>query len=129
MRYLFSFFRPPTQFIDAWSVPHFLLGTLTAMLTVAAGYPIVPLFFVTLIVAILWEIFERKVGIRETKMNVVSDVFMPLLAYVVTVWLVATPDISHEQHVALLTVTIIFYSLTSYAAWQARFSRDPDFLS
>jgi|GEM_PF-6590579 len=114
--------------IDSWSVPHFLLGTLIAMLTVVFNYPPLPLFFVTLIVAIVWEFFEMRIGIRETRMNVVSDILMPLLAYVVTFWLLGAPGMTHEHHVALLTVTIIFYSLTSYAAWQARFSQDPDFL-
>lgn len=114
--------------IDSWSVPHFLLGTLIAMVTVVFGFPPLPLFFVTLTVAVLWEFFEMHVGIRETRMNVVSDLLMPLLAYVVTLWLLGAPGMTHEHQVALLTVTIIFYSLTSYAAWQARFSEDPDFL-
>lgn len=120
--------KQPFNLIDSWSVPHFLLGTLVAMLTVVFGYPPLPLFFVTLVVAIVWEFFEMRVGIRETKMNVVSDIFMPLLAYVVTLWLLSAPGMTHEHQVALLTVTIIFYALSSYAAWQARFSQDPDFL-
>lgn len=98
------------------------------MVTVVFGFPPLPLFFVTLTVAVLWEFFEMHVGIRETRMNVVSDLLMPLLAYVVTLWLLGAPGMTHEHQVALLTVTIIFYSLTSYAAWQARFSEDPDFL-
>lgn len=128
MRHPFSLFRKSSNLIDSWSVPHFLLGTLIAMLTVVFDYPLLPLFFVTLVVAVIWEFFEMHVGIRETRWNVVSDIFMPLLAYVVTLWLLASPGMNHEHHVALLTVTIIFYSLASYAAWQARFSQDPDFL-
>lgn len=91
-------------------------------------YPAIPLFFVTILIAIVWELFEMRINIREERINVASDIFMPLLAYIVTLWLVGSERTNHEQRVALLIVTIIFYSLVSYAAWRARFDQDPDFL-
>ena len=117
------------KFIDYWSMPHFLLGTLIAMIVRVFGHPVLPLFFITLAIAILWEFVEMRLRIREARINVASDIFMPLLAYTVTLWLTGgTLSMQHEQLVALLIVTIVFYILISYAAWQARFDRDPDFL-
>lgn len=115
-------------FIDYWSMPHFLLGTLVALFGRVLEYPAIPLFFVTIFIAILWELVEMQLRIRETRINVVSDICMPLLAYVVTLWLVGGERTTHEQRVALLIVTIVLYSLINYEAWRARFERDPDFL-
>ena len=113
--------------IDYWSIPHFLLGTLIALIGRVFEYPAVPLFFITLLVAVLWEVFEMRVRIRESRINVISAIVLPLLAYVLTLWLTTSQAMRHEQLVALLDVTIITYALVSYAAWRARFDRDPDF--
>jgi Na+/glutamate symporter len=129
MRSRTSFLRFPNQFIDYWSVPHFLLGMLIAMIVRVLEYPAVPLFFVTLIVAIIWEVFEMQVRIRESRINVISDIALPLVAYGLTLWITDSREMGHEQQVALLSVTIITYVLVSYAAWRARFDHDPDFLN
>lgn len=123
----YAFTRYLRQSIDYWSMPHFLLGTLIALSGRVFGFPPLPLLFVTLVAAILWEFVEMRLRIRETRVNVVSDILMPLFAYTVTLWLTGTNIMTHEQYVALLIVTIIFYVLVSYAAWTARFNRDPDF--
>jgi hypothetical protein len=114
--------------IDYWSMPHFLLGTLIALIGLVFGLPAGLFFFVTLVVAVLWEIVEMRLRIREAKVNVASDIIMPLFAYVLTLWLTASQAMQQEQLVALLSVTIITYVLFNYAAWRARFNRDPDFL-
>ncbi len=113
--------------IDYWSMPHFLLGTLIALIGLVFGLPAVPLFFVTLVVAVLWEFVEMRLRIREAKINVASDIIMPLFAYVVTLWLTGTDSMEHEQYIAFFVVTIVLYVLVSYAAWTARFDHDPDF--
>lgn len=113
--------------IDYWSMPHFLLGTLIALIGLVFGFPALPLFFVTLVVAVLWEFVEMRLRIREAKVNVASDIVMPLFAYVVTLWLTGTDTMQHEQYIAFLVVTIVLYVLVSYAAWTARFDQDPDF--
>ena len=100
-----------------------------ALLGRVLEYPAFPLFFITILIAIVWELFEMRLHIREARVNVASDILMPLLAYVVTLWLIGSERTNHEQRVALLIVTIIFYSLVSYAAWRARFDHDPDFLN
>lgn len=128
MRYQTSFPGRLFQSIDYWSVPHFLLGVLVAMIVRVFELPAVPLFFVTLFVAILWEGFEMWVKIREALINVISDVVLPLIAYALTLWLADSQAMRHDQLVALLNVTIIVYILVSYGAWRARFNRDPDFL-
>ncbi len=108
-------------------MPHFLLGTLIALIGLVFGFPALPLFFVTLVVAVLWEFVEMRLHIREAKVNVASDIIMPLFAYIVTLWLTGTDTMQHEQYIAFLVVTIVLYVLVSYAAWTARFDRDPDF--
>lgn len=114
--------------IDYWSMPHFLLGTLIALIGLVFGLPAGLFFFVTLVIAVLWEIIEMRLRIHEAKVNVASDIIMPLFAYVLTLWLTTSQAMQQEQLVALLSVTIITYALFNYAAWRARFNRDPDFL-
>ena len=124
----FDFVRQLRHSIDYWSVPHFLLGTLMALMGRVFDFPVLPWFFVTLVVAVLWEFVEMHLRIREATINVVSDIVMPLLAYGLTLWLVDSRVMQHEQLVALFSVTLITYILVSYAAWRARFAHDPDFL-
>jgi hypothetical protein len=120
-------FRRLAFLIDFWSMPHFLLGTLVAMVSSVFGYPALPFFFVTLAIAILWEFIEMRFNIHEARINVTSDIITPLFAFMITRWIVGAQTMSHEQHVALLIITIIFYTLVSYAAWRARYDDDPDF--
>ncbi len=120
-------FRQLAFLIDYWSMPHFLLGTLVAMMSSVFGQPAVPFFFITLAIAILWELVEMRFRIREARINVASDIITPLFAFMLTRWIVGSQTMTQEQHVALLSVTIIFYALVSYAAWRARYDDDPDF--
>lgn len=116
------------ELIDAWSIPHFLFGSVMAMVTLDFDFPVWPLFFTTFIMALVWEYIEYFFGLGEGRTNVISDIFMPLISFPLTVLLFDSPVIHHEQHTALLTIILVFYSLACYAAWRARFDRDPDFL-
>lgn len=115
--------------IDYWSVPHFLFGVLMAMIAQVFAYPAMPMFMLMLVIAILWEIIEMRLKIRELSANVLSDIGFPLVAYALTLWLTDSRVMHHDQLVALLQVTVVTYALVSYAAWRARFEHDPDFLN
>jgi hypothetical protein len=129
MHFRRPFSRVLGQSIDFWSVPHFLFGVLIAMIVQVFSFSAVPLFMVMLSIAILWEIVEMRLKIRESLINVFSDISLPLGAYVLTLWLTDSRAMRHDQLVALLNVTIVTYVLVSYLAWRARFEHDPDFLN
>jgi hypothetical protein len=73
MHFRRPFSRVLGQSIDFWSVPHFLFGVLIAMIVQVFSFPAVPLFMVMLSIAILWEIVEMRLKIRESLINVFSD--------------------------------------------------------
>ncbi len=100
-----------------------------AMIAQVFAYPAMPMFMLMLVIAILWEIIEMRLKIRELSANVLSDIGFPLVAYALTLWLTDSRVMHHDQLVALLQVTVVTYALVSYAAWRARFEHDPDFLN
>lgn len=119
----------PQGLLDAWSIPHFLFGMVMALVAIVFQLPILTTFVVLVVIAILWELFEMRMKLRENLWNVISDVLLPLLAYPVTVWLVQRTGIQPEEQVAFFIVAILIYFYSNIMAWQARFNNDPDYMS
>ncbi len=119
----------PRGLLDAWSIPHFLFGTVMALVAVVFQLPLLKTFFVLIFIAIFWEFFEMHMKLRENIWNVISDVILPLLAYPITVWLVQRTGIQSEEQVAFLLVAALIYLYSNMMAWQARFQNDPEYMS
>lgn len=117
------------HFFDFWSVPHFLSGVVSAMFTVVIGLPPLFMLCLTFAIAIVWELLEMRFRLREASLNVVSDVLLPLAAFIATLAFMQgfVPDADHRA--GLLFVACILYVYTNVIAWQARFDHDTDFLS
>lgn len=113
--------------LDFWSIPHFLFGSVTALFAEAYQYSFFLWFFVTFFLALLWERFERSVGIRETKGNALLDILLPLLAFLGTAAIVRHPSFDSEHAQAALLVSLLVYLFTNFLAWQARFDGDKEF--
>lgn len=116
------------RFLDPWSMPHFLFGTLAALASLLFALPLVPAFFATCLGALLWEYFERKAGIRETRWNIASDILMPLAAFVLTIFVTPRGVDSAEHYLALFMVALLLFVYLNYTAWQARSYRARSFL-
>lgn len=118
------------KLIDFWSVPHFLFGVVAALVAVVFEYPFTYAFYVTLTIALLWEVFEAKYRLGEVSINVLSDIALPLVAFPITYVLASHEAITFEHRVTLLVITGIIYIYSNVVAWRARLEdRDPDFLS
>ncbi len=115
------------KYLDFWSIPHFLFGSVTALFAEAYEHPFVLWFSITFVLAILWERFERFVGIRETKENARLDIILPLLAFLGTMSIVHHPSFGVEHAKAALLVSLLIYLFTNFLAWQARFDGDKEF--
>lgn len=119
----------PNGVLDAWSIPHFLFGTVIALVAVVFALPQLATFLVLIVVAILWEFFEMRMKLRESIWNVLSDIALPLIAFPMTLWLVEQTGIKHEEQVAFFIVAVLIYFYSNVMAWQARFNNDPDYMS
>lgn len=117
------------KLLDFWSIPHFLSGAVAALLAVVFALPIVPMFFATLVSAIIWEFLEMRFHLREASWNVVSDIALPLIAFPLTVFFVISAVPDHEHQVGLFLLVLILYVYTNVVAWNARLDDDPDFMS
>ena len=118
-----------SKLIDFWSVPHFLAGVVAALIAVVFVLPPVPMFFATLVIAILWELFESRLHFGEVSWNVASDIILPLLAFPVVFLLANRPELGMEHRVFLLAIASFIYIYTNIIAWQARLDGDIDFKS
>ncbi|OIP58883.1 MAG: hypothetical protein COZ29_00995 [Candidatus Moranbacteria bacterium CG_4_10_14_3_um_filter_45_9] len=115
------------KLLDYWSMPHFLFGTVSALFAVTFSLSVVYMFFVTLCLAIFWELLEMRFRLRETKGNSSMDVLLSLLSFGITFILVDRIDANIQNHGSLLIVTSILFLCLNFFAWRARFEHDGEF--
>lgn len=117
------------RIIDFWSVPHFLAGAVTGLAASAFSWDPVVVFFLTLVLAIVWEFFEKSVRIGEGIRNVISDVVLPLVAFPATYLYAERAVTTDERRLALLVAVLGVYTYINFIAWRARSEKDRDFMS
>jgi uncharacterized membrane protein YjjP (DUF1212 family) len=117
------------NFIDFWSVPHFMAGVVSALVAVVFVLSPVPMFFATFVLAILWELFEARFKLGEVLWNVGSDIVLPLIAFLIIYIFASRPELSAEHRVLLLVIASSIYVYTNAISWQARIDGDQDFRS
>lgn len=115
--------------IDFWSVPHFLAGVVTGLAASAFSWDPVVVFAATLLLAIVWEFFEKSIEVGEGLRNVISDIVLPLVAFPVTYLYAEHAVTTHERRLALLVAVLGVYTYINFIAWRARSERDGDFLN
>jgi len=114
--------------VDFWSIPHFLFGAVTALIAIVFSIAAGTAFLSTLVLAILWELFEFRQGIVESPRNRMSDVLFPLVAFPTTYLFARNIAIGQDRRVSLLVIMTILFLYTNFMAWKARLSRDRDFM-
>ncbi|TSC65007.1 MAG: hypothetical protein G01um101491_62 [Parcubacteria group bacterium Gr01-1014_91] len=113
---------------DLWSIPHFLFGILMGFVpalvdSVSFSFALV----LTLVLAVLWELFEMRVGIRETVLNSLLDVFLPVAAYIITSYVLLLQPY-HREDIAVVSIAVlILYLFTNISGWLAYRRRSRDF--
>lgn len=117
------------KLIDFWSVPHFLFGVVTALFGTVFGFPFWSMFFMTLAIAIAWEIFEARFKLGEVSWNIASDIVLPLIAFPATFLLADRPEVSAEHRLLVFIIAFSLYAYTNVISWRARLDGDPDFKS
>lgn len=81
----------------------------------------------TLVLAVLWELFEIGVGIRETVLNSLLDVFLPVAAYIITSYVLLLQPY-HSEDIGVISIAVlILYLFTNISGWLAYRRRSRDF--
>lgn len=113
--------------IDYWSMPHFLFGTVMALLAVTFSLAFEFMLALTLSLAVIWEILEIRTGLREAFSNRMSDIVLALCSFILTFLITNHIHRSIMHPDSLLIITILFFFGINFFAWRARFEHDKEF--
>ena len=113
--------------LDLWSIPHFLFGILMAMLPPLTGMPIVGALAFVIILALLWEMYEKLVGINEVPINSVSDVVLPVVAFTFTSLILRSYQFHSDDIIVVAIAVLLLYLFTNISGWLAYRRRVRDF--
>ncbi len=97
------------KYADMWSLVHFLSGFLLAGLFYLLGSSLAAALAFSLIIMILWEVFEFSVKIIEPFTNIASDIFFGLAGFTLSTYLYSIKDLPFDTplHIMILVVNLI----------------------
>lgn len=113
---------------DLWSVPHFLFGILMASLPQLIGISFLTALALTIIFAMLWEIFEKVIGVKESIRNILLDIVLPIFAFTLTSFILLAYPL-HTNDLLVVTIAVLtLYIFTNLSGWRAYRRRQRDFI-
>lgn len=113
---------------DLWSIPHFLFGILMGFVPPLVDYISFSFALVlTLVIAVLWELFEMGIGIRETVLNSLLDVFLPVVGYILTSYILISYSYHRDDLMVVAAAIFAVYLFTNLSGWRAYRRRQREF--
>ncbi|MCR4275962.1 MAG: hypothetical protein NUV90_01085, partial [Candidatus Parcubacteria bacterium] len=112
---------------DLWSIPHFLFGILMAFIPSLTDISLLTTFALTIILAMLWEIYEKFVGIKETIQNSLLDIILPIVAFTLTSYLLSIYSFRSDELLVAAIAVFILYLFTNLSGWLAYRRRNRNF--
>ena len=106
------------EWVDLWSVPHFLFGVIVGFLPLLFRVAFEPALLLLIIVALLWEAFELVRGYFEYKSNSFMDVALSVVGFL-GVYFLIIPYLAMEVAVPVLIIIFATYLLLNYLGWRA----------
>ncbi|MDP2655120.1 MAG: hypothetical protein Q8P17_00980 [bacterium] len=113
--------------LDLWSIPHFLFGILTAALSSLAGMSLFSGLAITIGLAILWEVFEKIIRVRESIQNILIDILLPIVAYASTMAVLFANPLHPDELIVFAVAVLALYTFTNLSGWFAYRRRKRDF--
>ena len=100
------------------------MGILPSLIGISFYYALV----LTIVLAVLWEILEKIIGVKETIQNILLDVLLSVVAFL----LISSLLLSYSLHPDDLTVVAIavltLFLFTNFSGWLAYRRRTRDFM-
>lgn len=100
------------QWLDLWSVVHFLTGAALGFAPHILGVPMVPAFTIVLLLLVMYEMFEAIAKIEETVTNRIMDVVVGMASF--------TPVYYLAPSLGFSTVLILCASITVINSFLAK---------
>lgn len=113
---------------DLWSIPHLLFGILMGMVPLLAGISFLTAFTLTLILAVLWEVYEKFSGIKETVQNILFDLILSVMAFIITSLALLMYPLHTDDLRVVASAVFIVYAFTNISGWLAYRRRDHNFM-
>ena len=110
------------EYLDLWSVPHFLSGMAVALGVYFFHFGIEASFIIALLLLVAYEMWEAMVRIEETRMNRILDVVVGMVSFTPT--FLFAPRFPQLHLVVAFTVIVIGNSVLSYFGWLASAKAD-----
>src|SRR3972149_10728886 len=102
---------------DLWSSPHFLFGILMATLPPLTGISFLTALTLTIVLAMLWEIYEKFVDIKETIQNSLLDIVLPVVAFTLTSYVLRMYPFHPDDLLVIAIAVFVLYAFTNISGW------------
>ncbi|MEK7509263.1 MAG: hypothetical protein AAB605_00950 [Patescibacteria group bacterium] len=105
------------EYLDLWSVPHFLSGVSTALGLYLLGFAALPSFIIAFLLFVAYEMFETIAQIEETRWNRTLDVVVGMVSFAPAFLL--APLFPQPQVIAVFVVVTAVDTVLSFFGWRA----------
>lgn len=105
------------DYLDLWSVPHFLSGMAIAMGLFLLGFATNAALIIAFLLLVAYEMFEVIAEIEETRWNRILDVVVGMISFIPT-FLIA-PQFSSSIIIGTFILVLIVDCTLSYFGWLA----------
>lgn len=106
------------KYIDFWFFNHFFSGFLLAYFLVFIKTPVLLNYALLFVLMILWEFFEYKKRVRETKANRIIDLLVGSAGFLLTYYLVSLE--MFDGFVVFAATFLLFLVLEIWGYWAYR---------
>lgn len=111
------------QYVDLWTIPHFLIGVLFAFFALFEKLSVFNSFYLLVACAVLWELFEVKYNLTEPFTNRIVDVFASISGFYLTIILIDFYKPSETIFMEWFYFTSFIYVISNIIGWVCRQSR------
>lgn len=105
------------EYLDLWSVPHFLSGLVLGLVLHLTAMPLRDSLIVAFLILVMYEMWEDIAQIEETRWNKALDIVVGMVSC--TGALLYAPAFTPQAVIAILVVVGVLDAVLSFFGWQA----------
>lgn len=94
------------KYVDTWSIIHFLSGFLLCSIFYVLGYEFMPAMLLSIVLLLVWEVFEWSLTILEPSVNVMMDIIIGLAGFLMGGFLYYFLNKPFETYYFLATLVV-----------------------
>lgn len=99
------------------------------MLPALTGMPFFTALVLTVTLAVIWEIYEKSAGIRESLLNILFDLLLPVVAFTLTSFILLAYPLHPDDLVVAAVAVLLVFAFTNISGWLAFRRRHRDFIN